>query len=152
MLQGILPVVRNDPESAVVVKSDSMLSIVLCVHQANGRYGDFENKTFGFIYASVRRNRVQCQFAMDRQKQPNGYGLYDMLGNVMEWCSDFYGGSYYGASPAADPTGPSSGQERVLRGGLWAYGAQYSRASNRTRVLANVRLNLFGFRVCREKL
>jgi len=51
---------------------------------------------------------------------PNGYGLYDMAGNVWEWVNDWYLDSYYGASPADDPPGPDSGTDRVLRGGSWA--------------------------------
>ena len=50
---------------------------------------------------------------------PNGYGLYDMAGNVWEWCADWYDDNYYANSPKSNPTGPSSGQYRVFRGGSW---------------------------------
>jgi formylglycine-generating enzyme required for sulfatase activity len=53
------------------------------------------------------------------QKQPNAWGLYDMIGNAAEWCQDFFESDYYLHSPSMDPKGPSSGHSRVLRGGCW---------------------------------
>lgn len=50
----------------------------------------------------------------------NGYGLYDMAGNAEEWCNDMYSATYYSTSPPSDPTGPTEGWSRLLRGGHWA--------------------------------
>jgi len=60
----------------------------------------------------------------------NAYNLYDMVGNVHEWCWDWYGASYY-AGGQSDPQGPSSGSGRVLRGGSWNSRAKYCRCANR---------------------
>jgi formylglycine-generating enzyme required for sulfatase activity len=55
--------------------------------------------------------------------KPNGYGLYDITGNVWEWTSDFYGDDYYAASPVENPKGPERGRFKVIRGGSWHSGA-----------------------------
>jgi len=53
------------------------------------------------------------------QREPNAWGLYDVYGNVWEWCNDFYQEDYYPESPEKDPRGPASGENRVVRGGCW---------------------------------
>ena len=64
-------------------------------------------------------------------RKPNAWGLYDMTGNVWEWVQDWYDNGYYGKGDAVDPSGPSSGECRVLRGGSWGRNARNSRLSNR---------------------
>ena len=64
--------------------------------------------------------------------EANGYGLYDMAGNVWEWCADWYGSDYYSKSPAKNPPGPGSGSSRVLRGGGWFDSADSLRVANRS--------------------
>jgi sulfatase modifying factor 1 len=83
-------------------------------------------------------------------KKPNGFGLYDMHGNVYEWCHDYYEEDYYKQSPAKDPTGPTSGSSRVLRGGSWSDNSRYPRSANRDRTDAGSRYASYGFRLVRE--
>ena len=84
------------------------------------------------------------------QKQPNAWGLYDMHGNVWEWCADWYEGSYYGQSAAADPPGPTSGSLRVGRGGGWVNTAAGCRSAFRYASSPGNRGGNLGFRLVRS--
>ena len=80
------------------------------------------------------------------QKQPNELGLYDMSGNVYEWCSDWY--DDYSTSAKKNPKGPTRGSYRVIRGGAWCHNAGCCRVSYRANYLPTNKGNGIGFRLC----
>ena len=80
-------------------------------------------------------------------RRPNPWGLYDMNGNVLQWCSDWYDKGYYAVADIDDPKGPNSGHERVLRGGDWYNGVYCGRSSNRIRYVPGEGWVVSGFRV-----
>lgn len=81
-------------------------------------------------------------------KRPNELGLYDMSGNVYEWCEDWYGD--YSSSASVDPKGPVDGARRVLRGGSWRWfftGSQFCSVKSRNATGAIVKSDDIGFRL-----
>ncbi|MBN1969922.1 MAG: SUMF1/EgtB/PvdO family nonheme iron enzyme [Candidatus Delongbacteria bacterium] len=84
------------------------------------------------------------------QKKPNELGIYDMSGNVWEWCWDWFGENYYENSPANNPLGLATGFYRVIRGGSWPYSPANCRVSNRSLVNPDYSRNLIGFRLLRS--
>jgi sulfatase modifying factor 1 len=114
-------------------------------------FGDDE-KALG-DYAWYRENAYDIDEMYAHQvelKKPNAFGLYDMHGNVWEWCHDYYVEDYYKQSPEQDPRGLASGSSRVLRGGSWVYDSRDSRSAFRDGRDAGSRNGVYGFRLVRE--
>ncbi len=80
--------------------------------------------------------------------KPNRWGLFDMLGNALQWCSDWYGNYHPGA--VTDPQGPEDGKEKVLRGGSFIYGPRHCRCAFRGRNLPDFRNFYAGFRIVKD--
>ena len=107
-----------------------------------GRHGDDESLLDR--YAVFRSSRTE----LPGSKLPNGWGLFDVHGNVREWCHDRYGP--FGSEAAlSDPLGPSQGTRRVLRGGSFYLYAQYARSANRPNITPAYRSYYNGFRAAR---
>ena len=93
-------------------------------------FGDSSDKLGNYAWYGDHRGRTTHQVG---QKQPNAWGLYDMHGNVGEWCLDWYDPSYYKKSPTLDPPGPVGvGKNRVLRGGAFSSTAEHCRSAGRS--------------------
>lgn len=101
--------------------------------------------------AWYKENSIETIHSVGK-KAPNELGIYDMSGNVSEWCHDWFYRSYYregtGAEPVYNPQGPIKGSNRVIRGGNWNYPAHDCRVAFRRSKHPGVRDNYLGFRLC----
>lgn len=84
-------------------------------------------------------------------KTPNELGIFDMSGNVWEWCNDYFTSNYYSKSPKENPPGPGGNIYRVLRGGSWHYRADYARIANRDGPMAGFTNYNYGFRLTKNQ-
>jgi formylglycine-generating enzyme required for sulfatase activity len=108
-----------------------------------GRFPDNNTSEDGFLGRAPVRS-----FA------PNGFGLYDVTGNVWEWCADWYAEDYYLKAARENPTGPGGGTERVIRGGSWMCAENFCnnyRVAARSHATPDSGLNNLGFRLVRDE-
>jgi formylglycine-generating enzyme required for sulfatase activity len=115
-------------------------------------FGDSDSSLGDYAWFTGNAYRVDQKYGHSvGQKNPNPWGLYDIHGNVWEWCSDYYDREYYSNSPSVDPNGPSSGGFRCLRGGSWGLTEDGLRCSYRNFSHPGVRTVSVGFRVVRSQ-
>ncbi len=118
------------------------------------KYANYRDKSSGLPVGKDEWEKTDLEHDDGYQKtapvgsfEPNAWGLYDMTGNVYEWCGDWHG--EYPAAEVTDPTGPASGSLRVYRGGCWLYGAVYCRSAYRYWYAPVARWYSLGFRLLR---
>ncbi len=107
------------------------------------------NYNGNYPYASALKGQYRQETTEVGTFPPNAFGLYDMHGNVWEWCQDWFAQEYYSKSLENDPRGPDTGSNRVLRGGAWRHGARGCRSAYRSGNGPGGRILALGFRLLR---
>jgi formylglycine-generating enzyme required for sulfatase activity len=127
-------------------------------HYGDALSSEQANFNGNYPYGGAAKGPYLRKTAKVGSYKPNAWGLFDMHGNVAEWCSDFYDPDYYKNSPKADPAGPEKGVlptdyndfYRVIRGGCWLDEARGCRSAYRFRAMPHDPYRLVGFRVVCE--
>ena len=115
-------------------------------------------KTHQYVYAGSKDVGEVAWFAWNSEKEKHEIGtlkqneltLYDMNGNVQEWCNDWYGEKYYEEMEIDGPSGPEKGHECVVRGGSWNLEMEYTRNEDRNKYSPNNKSTTIGFRVAKD--
>ena len=117
-----------------------------CRANIGGEYHHGDDSTTLNDFAVYAREK-EAGYEVVASKKPNRWGLYDMLGNVAEWVSDWHNDDYYKQSPLFDPKGPKEGDFRLFRGGYFEEGSRRVRCTRRNGHYPQTQIYYLGFRL-----